>query len=194
MLSNYAGAKALVPIFDANWRGRAVEGDAAAIQSLVDAALEPLYAFCLYRVGRDQHLCEEVVQETLLRALRDLGNYDPQRSNNHIFSWLTGLARFGTDRRRATAARGDARSGQCDHGPAAAALPGGVGGQVCWREKCARPGVQMGRVGEGGRIAADAGPEGVQGDVFGAGGEFGLWVAAELIHLPGKPAGVWAMG
>jgi RNA polymerase sigma-70 factor, ECF subfamily len=80
-------------IFDAAWRKRALQGNAAAVQCLVDAALEPLYAFCLYRVGRDRHLCEEVVQETLLRALRDLANYDPSRSNNCIFAWLTGLAR-----------------------------------------------------------------------------------------------------
>jgi DNA-directed RNA polymerase specialized sigma24 family protein len=79
--------------FDSAWRQRALRGDAAAVQGLVDEALEPLYAFCLYRVGRNRHLCEEVVQETLFRALRDLANYDPQRSSNNIFSWLTGLAR-----------------------------------------------------------------------------------------------------
>jgi len=38
-------------------------------------------------------LCEEVVQETLLRALRDLDHYDPARAGNKIFPWLTGLAR-----------------------------------------------------------------------------------------------------
>src|SRR5262249_47942331 len=47
----------------------------------------------LYRVGRKQHLCEEVVQETLLRGLRELANYDPERARNNIFPWLTGLAR-----------------------------------------------------------------------------------------------------
>jgi RNA polymerase sigma factor (sigma-70 family) len=33
------------------------------------------------------------VQETLLRALRDLDRYEPERANNNIFPWLTGLAR-----------------------------------------------------------------------------------------------------
>jgi len=80
-------------IFDAAWRKRALAGNAAAVQALADAALVPLYAFCLYRVGRNRHLCEEVVQETLLRGLRDLAKYDPQRGNNDIFAWLTGLAR-----------------------------------------------------------------------------------------------------
>jgi RNA polymerase sigma-70 factor (ECF subfamily) len=53
----------------------------------------PLYRFCLYRVGRNRHLCEEVVQETLVRAIRELHHYDPARAADNIFSWLTGLAR-----------------------------------------------------------------------------------------------------
>ncbi len=57
------------------------------------AMLKPLYNFCLYRVGRNCHLCEEVVQETMLRALRDLDKYQPARAGNNIFPWLTGLAR-----------------------------------------------------------------------------------------------------
>lgn len=81
------------PIFDADWRARALRGDAAAVQALADAVLQPLYSFCYYRVGCNRHLCEEVVQETLLRALRDLDNYDPPRAGNNIFPWLTGLAR-----------------------------------------------------------------------------------------------------
>jgi RNA polymerase sigma-70 factor (ECF subfamily) len=80
-------------IFDADWRARALRGEAAAVQMMADALLEPLYRFCLYRVGRNRHLCEEVVQETLVRALRDLDHYDPPRANSNIFPWVTGLAR-----------------------------------------------------------------------------------------------------
>jgi RNA polymerase sigma-70 factor (ECF subfamily) len=83
----------LQPIFDAAWRSEALSGDAGAVQTLADAVLQPLFAFSLYRVGRNRHLCEEVVQETLLRALRDLDRYEPERANNNIFPWLTGLAR-----------------------------------------------------------------------------------------------------
>jgi RNA polymerase sigma-70 factor (ECF subfamily) len=83
----------LRPLFDAAWHARALRGDAAAVQALADALLEPLYRFCLYRVGRNRHLCEEVVQETLVRALRDLDHYDPPRASNNIFPWVTGLAR-----------------------------------------------------------------------------------------------------
>src|SRR5260370_40052100 len=87
------GGMRLDTIFDAAWRDRALRGDADAITGLAGAALQPLYGFCFYRVGRNRHLCEEVVQETLLRALRDLQQYDPARANNNIFPWLTGLAR-----------------------------------------------------------------------------------------------------
>src|ERR1700730_17772165 len=87
------GGMRLDTIFDAAWRNRALRGDGEAITGLAGAALQPLYAFCLYRVGRNRHLCEEVVQETLLRALRELANYDPARSNDNVFPWLTGLAR-----------------------------------------------------------------------------------------------------
>ena len=81
------------PIFDADWRARALRGEPAAVQAMADSLLEPLFRFCLYRVGRNRHLCEEVVQETLVRALRDLDHYDPPRANNNIFPWVTGLAR-----------------------------------------------------------------------------------------------------
>ncbi|MBY0524059.1 MAG: sigma-70 family RNA polymerase sigma factor [Gemmataceae bacterium] len=81
------------PIFDANWRTRALGGDSDAVKTLAESALQPLYAFCLYRVGRNQALCEEVVQETLVRAIRELDRYDPSRAGDNIFPWLTGLAR-----------------------------------------------------------------------------------------------------
>jgi RNA polymerase sigma-70 factor (ECF subfamily) len=83
----------LRPNFDAAWRAQALAGSADAVQALAQAALQPLFAFCLYRLGRNRHLCEEVVQETLLRALRELENYDPVRAQHNIFPWLSGLAR-----------------------------------------------------------------------------------------------------
>jgi RNA polymerase sigma-70 factor (ECF subfamily) len=79
--------------FDEAWRQRALRGDTVAVKQLAAAALQPLYSFCLYRVGRNQHLCEEVVQETMLKAIRDLKNYEPARAQDNIFPWLTGLAR-----------------------------------------------------------------------------------------------------
>lgn len=79
--------------FDAAWRRRAMAGDSAAVRALADAALAALFRFCLYRVGRDRHLCEEVVQETLVRAIEQLEQYDPSRSGGNIVAWLMGLAR-----------------------------------------------------------------------------------------------------
>jgi RNA polymerase sigma-70 factor (ECF subfamily) len=83
----------LPPVFNAAWRQRALCGDANAVRQLAESALRPLYAFCLYRVGRDSHRCEEVVQETLVHALRDLERYDPTRCGDNILPWLIGLAR-----------------------------------------------------------------------------------------------------
>ncbi len=55
--------------------------------------MTPLYRFCLYRLGQDVHLCEDAVQDTLVKAIAELERYDPARSGNNIFPWLTGLAR-----------------------------------------------------------------------------------------------------
>ncbi len=79
--------------FDATWHRRALAGDPTAVDKLAAEALGPLFAFCLYRVGRNRGLCEEVVQETLVRALGRLDRYEPERAGGDIFPWLTGLAR-----------------------------------------------------------------------------------------------------
>jgi RNA polymerase sigma-70 factor, ECF subfamily len=79
--------------FDDDWRSRALMGDPGAIDRLAEEGVAGLYAFCLYRVGRNRHVCEEVVQETLVEAMRRLEDYDPGRSGGEIFPWLMGLAR-----------------------------------------------------------------------------------------------------
>jgi RNA polymerase sigma-70 factor, ECF subfamily len=81
------------PIFDDPWHRLALAGNRQAIDLLARTTLAPLYRFCFYRVGRNQHLCEEVVQETLLAAIRELARYEPGRAGGNIFPWLTGLAR-----------------------------------------------------------------------------------------------------
>jgi RNA polymerase sigma-70 factor (ECF subfamily) len=95
-------------IFDARWHRKAVAGDPAAAEVLAEAMLKPLYRFCLYRLGRDEHLCEDVVQDTLVRAIGQIERYDPARSGGNIFPWLTGLAR--NEIRRALAGRNAAAS------------------------------------------------------------------------------------
>ena len=79
--------------FDAAWKLRACAGDEQAVRELIDASLESLFRFSFYRVGRNRHLCEEVVQDTILRAIAELPNYNPERSANDVFPWLAGLAR-----------------------------------------------------------------------------------------------------
>ena len=87
------GGETLQPIFDASWHRRTWPATARRSTSLAQAALGPLYRFCFYRLGRNRHLCEEVVQETLVRAIRQLGDYEPERAEGRIFPWLVGLAR-----------------------------------------------------------------------------------------------------
>jgi len=80
-------------VFDSHWRQAARSAQPWAVRLLADQALQSVYDFCLYRLGRRRDLCEEVVQETMVQALRRLADYDPDRSGNQIFGWLTGLAR-----------------------------------------------------------------------------------------------------
>ena len=79
------------PTFDAAWKLRACAGDEQAVHELIDASLEPLFRFSFYRVGRNRHLCEEVVQDTILRAIAELPSYNPERSANDVFPWMAGF-------------------------------------------------------------------------------------------------------
>lgn len=69
----------------------AQKGDRAAIGRFYDAHVEGLYAFVFYRVGRDQTLAEDVVQETFTIALAKRASYDAARGS--VGSWLTVLSR-----------------------------------------------------------------------------------------------------
>ena len=66
-------------------------GDPAAIGRFYDAHVDGLYTFVYYRVGRDNHLAEDVVQETFAIAMSRQADYDPARGS--IGSWLTVLSR-----------------------------------------------------------------------------------------------------
>lgn len=69
----------------------AQEGDRAAIARFYDAHVDGLYTFVYYRVGRDQALAEDVVQETFTLALTRKADYDPARGS--IGSWLSVMSR-----------------------------------------------------------------------------------------------------
>ncbi len=79
--------------FDERWHRKALNGESAAVDALARSTVGPLYRFCFYRLGGNSHLTEEVVQETLVRAIRDLEKFEPVRAKGNIFGWLSGLAR-----------------------------------------------------------------------------------------------------
>jgi len=66
-------------------------GDRAAIGRFYDAHVDGLFAFVFYRVGRDQTLAEDIVQETFAIAMSREADYDPARGS--VGSWLTVLSR-----------------------------------------------------------------------------------------------------
>lgn len=69
----------------------AQDGDRGAIGRFYDAHVDGLYAFVFYRVGRDQALAEDVVQETFALALSRQAEFDPARGS--VGSWLTVMSR-----------------------------------------------------------------------------------------------------
>ena len=79
--------------FGRRWHRRALAGDSESVDLLARQVLEPLYRFCFHRLGRNQALAEDVVQETMLVAIERLESYDPTRSGGRIWGWITGLAR-----------------------------------------------------------------------------------------------------
>ncbi len=87
------GVPVLPDTFDERWHRRALLGEHAAVEALAQSAIGPLYRFCFYRLGANPHLAEEVVQETLIRAIRDLEKFEPVRAKGNVMGWLTGLAR-----------------------------------------------------------------------------------------------------
>ncbi len=66
-------------------------GDRKAIAEFYDSHVDGLYAFVLFRVGRDATLAEDIVQETFTVALSRSEAYDPVRGS--IGTWLTVLSR-----------------------------------------------------------------------------------------------------
>lgn len=109
-------------------------GDRAAIGRFYDAHVDGLYTFVFYRVGRDQALAEDVVQETFTIALSREADYDPARGS--VGSWLTVLSRNvirdhlrahkRSDQLQATWERVDATLAQTFAAMAERPLPGDV--------------------------------------------------------------------
>lgn len=76
-----------------------------SIEALHDAYAGPLYLYAWRRLG-DRRAAEEAVQDTLVRAWRSAGRFDPDRGT--LSAWLFTIARnLTTDQLRRRGARPD---------------------------------------------------------------------------------------
>lgn len=67
-----------------------LKGDEAAFREFFDGYFPRLFRFAAPRLGGDQDATKEVVQATLIKAIRNLANY---RGEAALFSWLCRICR-----------------------------------------------------------------------------------------------------
>ncbi len=75
---------------------RLARGDASALAEFYEAEVDGVYAFVHARVGKDSALAEDIVQETFLEGLRQVGSWDASRAS--LRTWLCLLSRNITRR------------------------------------------------------------------------------------------------
>ncbi|HUT31237.1 MAG TPA: RNA polymerase sigma factor [Sedimentisphaerales bacterium] len=66
-------------------------GDEHAVRQWFERYADPLYTLVYYRLGGDAGMAEDVVQETFLRALVKIEDYEPTRGP--MFAWLSYLSK-----------------------------------------------------------------------------------------------------
>jgi RNA polymerase sigma-70 factor (ECF subfamily) len=103
---------------------RAVQaGDAAALETLYQRYLPPVWRFAVARLAGDTAAAEDVVSETFLAAVRRVGRLQPEGGT--LVGWLLGIARHKVGdvyRRRArvhTGAAAEERAAAADADPSA---------------------------------------------------------------------------
>ena len=69
---------------------RLLRGDEDAFTDFFDASFAPLFRFALPRLDGDEDAAEEIVQTTLMRAVRKLSTY---RGEAALLTWLTTICR-----------------------------------------------------------------------------------------------------
>ena len=99
-------------------RRAVLAGDEGAWQAWYNETFDALYAYILWRCGRQHDQADEIAQETWLAAVKSIRRFDPQQGAFSV--WLRGIAvnvmrrqlrRNGRLRRREQAA-GRTRAGQ----------------------------------------------------------------------------------
>ena len=65
-------------------------GDQAAVDELLNWCAPRLYRFIFRIIGGNQDDAEDIMQETLIAAVRSLGRF---RGDSGLFTWLCGIAR-----------------------------------------------------------------------------------------------------
>jgi RNA polymerase sigma-70 factor (ECF subfamily) len=87
----------------------AAQGDAAAVRALIDSVGPTVYGFVFARVGGDEHAAEDLLQETLVEALRSARSF---RGESSLRTWVCTIARrrlarhYEAERRQAVAESG----------------------------------------------------------------------------------------
>lgn len=75
---------------DAELVRRMLEGDERAFNAFFDAYFPRVYRFALPRLGREEDAAKDVVQATLTKAIRNLGQY---RGDAALFTWICQICR-----------------------------------------------------------------------------------------------------
>jgi RNA polymerase sigma-70 factor (ECF subfamily) len=76
---------------DANLIRAIQSGDAAALEALYERYLPSLWRYACSQLVGDVHAAEDVVSETFLAAVRQIGRLDPDGGS--VIGWLTAIAR-----------------------------------------------------------------------------------------------------
>src|SRR6201991_5301332 len=67
-----------------------LRGDEAAFRRFFETYFPRVYRFALPRLGNDAEACKEVVQTTLIKAMRGLAGF---RGESALFSWICQICR-----------------------------------------------------------------------------------------------------
>ena len=94
---------------DASWLQAAAAGDPAAVRRLLDEAGPVVYGYVFARVGGDEQVAADIVQDTFLEAMRGAAGF---RGDASVSTWMCAIAsrrlarHYDAERKQAEARRG----------------------------------------------------------------------------------------